>query len=226
MTWKRLALLLALVCVVQTYRECTRRVSRREVADCPKVEVSRSSSSNVEGFSDESQPQGATGKPALTGPSFHAYGFGITVPAWAMFFVPKAGEDIRSYRDRMLPIAQKAIAPQRARVARSRDELAQLIHMDTHQLAELDGATTETATNLENKLMGAFANGDFDPSTFKPMTAVNLAKDLIDEVEHGNQRWQGALSQDQRAKLAQHPFDFADYLAFSTPWENLLKVFD
>ncbi len=219
--------MLALVCVYQTYRECTRRVPRHEVADCSKVETDRRSSSSSSGFSDEAQPQGATPKPALGGgATFHAYGFGVTVPPWAMFFVPKAGEDIRAYRDRMLPIAQQAIAPQRARVARSRDELAQLIHMDTHQLAELDTATSEAASALENRVMGAFANGDFDPATFKPMTGVTLAKDLIDDVEHGNQRWQAALSDDQRAKLAQHPFDFADYLAFSTPWENLLKVFD
>jgi hypothetical protein len=30
------------------------------------------------------------------------------------------------------------------------------------------------------------------------------------------------LREDQRKALAQHPFDFADYLVFSTPWEDAL----
>ena len=226
MSWKRLAILLALTCGYQLYRDCTRPGRRREIVECPKVETPRVSPSAMAGFSDDAQPSGATERPALVGAGFHAYGFSVTVPPWAMFFVPQKGEDAKSYKDRMLPIALKAIAPQRARVARSRDELAQLIHMDTHQRAELDGATTETASALENRVMTAFASGEFDPATFKPMTGVTLAKDLIDDVEHGNQRWQASLSDEQRAKLAQHPFDFGDYLVFSTPWEDLLKFLD
>lgn len=226
MSWKRLAILLALVGAFQQYRWCTRRALKPDLADCPKVDATRTFTPSG-GFADDGAPSTtATAKPALPGASFHAYGFSVTVPPWAMFFVPHAGEDMRSYRDRMLPIAQKAIAPQRARVARARDEVAQLIHMDTHQRAELDGATADTASALENRVMGAFANGDFDPATFKPMTGVTLAKGLIDDVEHGNQRWQASLSDEQRAKLAQHPFDFADYLVFSTPWEDLLKFLD
>lgn len=226
MSWKRLAIVLALLGAFQQYRWCTRRALRPEAVDCPKVDASRTLTPS-DGFTggDDATARAAQ-KPALTGTTFHAYGFGVTVPPWAMFFVPHAGEDMRSYRDRMLPIAQKAIAPQRARVARSRDELAQVIHMDAHQRAELDGATGETASALENRVMGAVANGDFDPATFKAMTGVTLAKGLIDDVERGNQRWQASLSDEQRAKLAQHPFDFADYLVFSTPWEDLLKFLD
>jgi hypothetical protein len=32
------------------------------------------------------------------------------------------------------------------------------------------------------------------------------------------------LREDQKAKLAQHPFDFADYLLFSARWEDALGV--
>ena len=226
MSWKRLAILLAVLCTYQLYRDCTRPARRRDlIADCPRADATRAPHAAMDGFTDEARPT-TSERPSVQGAGFHAYGFSVTVPPWAMFFVPQKGEDMKSYRDRMLPIAQQAIAPQRARVARSRDELAQLIHMDAHQRAELDGATTETASALENRVMAAVANGDFDPATFKPMTGVTLAKDLIDTVEHGNQRWQAALSTDQRAKLAQHPFDFGDYLVFSTPWEDLLKFLD
>lgn len=226
MSWKRLAILLALVCSYQLYRDCTRRAPRSHAADCPRSEVtSHTVTPDRAGFGDdEAHPQAEGETPAVKTPGFHIAGFGVSVPPWAMFFVPRAGEDLRAYRDRLLPIAERAIAPQRTRVAHARDELAQLIHMDARQRAELDGATTETATALENRVMSGIANGDFELATFKPMTGVGLAMDLLDTVEKGNQRWQSSLSQDQKAKLSGHPFDFADYLVFSTPWEDLLKL--
>ena len=42
---------------------------------------------------------------------------------------PRPGETMRDYRDRVLPIAELAIAPQRARVARTRDDFATLAHI-------------------------------------------------------------------------------------------------
>jgi hypothetical protein len=75
-------------------------------------------------------------------------------------------------------------------------------------------------------VLGALMNGEVSPATFKPMIGVDIARDLIDIVERGNRRFLDSLDADQRAKLAQHPFDFGDYLVFSTPWENALKFFD
>ena len=72
------------------------------------------------------------------------------------------------------------------------------------------------------ELVGAVLAGDFSPSTFKPMTGVQMARDVLDAVDHGNQRFLSSLSDDQRAALGQHPFDFGDYLLFSTRWEDAL----
>ena len=74
--------------------------------------------------------------------------------------------------------------------------------------------------------MGAVLNGELSPSTFKPMTGVSVARDLLDIVGRGNHRFLDSLHDDQRAKLAQHPFDFGDYLVFSTPWEAALSFLD
>jgi len=79
---------------------------------------------------------------------------GFTVPSWALWFAPHPGEDLRSYRDRLLPLAKAAIAPQRARVARSRDDFAALANLDPHQRAELDSAAQETAAALQERVMG------------------------------------------------------------------------
>jgi len=132
------------------------------------------------------------------------------------------GEDLRSYRDRMLPIAQAALAPQRARVARSRDDFAAAVGLDPSQRAELDKAAQEAGTQIEDKVLNALLSGDLQPSTFKPMTGVSLARDVLDTVDRANQKFLSTLTTDQRAALAKHPFDFADYLLFSVRWEDAL----
>ena len=73
---------------------------------------------------------------------------------------------------------------------------------------------------------GAVLNGEISPATFKPIIGVSIARELINIVERGNRRFHDSLRDDQRAKLAEHPFDFGDYLIFSTPWEDALKFLD
>ena len=58
--------------------------------------------------------------------------------------------------------------------------------------------------------------------------AMAIYQDLVDEYDFAHRynsvkRFVGTLSEDQRAKLAQHPFDFADYLLFSTKWEDAIS---
>jgi cation diffusion facilitator CzcD-associated flavoprotein CzcO len=126
----------------------------------------------------------------------------------------------------MMPLAVAVVAPQRARVARSLDSFAALARLDSQQRAELDGAAHQAATAIQERVMDAVVNGEFDPATFKPMAGVDMAHDLLEIVERGNRRFVGSLREDQRAQLAQHPFDFGDYLVFSTPWEAALELLE
>ena len=141
------------------------------------------------------------------------------MPAWALRLAPQRGESLRAYRDRILPLAQAAIAPQRARVARTRDDFARL---DPHQRAELDAAVADAATAIQARILTAFTSGELRPATFKPMTGVAIARDVLDIVDRGNTRFLGSLNADQKTELASHRFDFADYLLFTTHWENAL----
>ncbi|HET9627723.1 MAG TPA: hypothetical protein VFP84_40475, partial [Kofleriaceae bacterium] len=169
---------------------------------------------------DRGRPrEAAASEPPAHGASF----YGFSAPPWAVWLAPHPGESLRDYRDRVLPLARTAIAPQRARVARSRDDFAARANLDAHQRAELDAAAREAADALEERVIGAVMNGDFAPSAFKPMAGVSFARDLLDIVARGNQRFVDALSEAQRAQLAQHPFDFGDYLVFATPWENAVS---
>jgi hypothetical protein len=221
--WRNVCFVLGAVCLAQLWRDCHREPDVVAAAACPRPGPSRSAEHTF-ATDDHAAPRPDEAPPSGEPEGLNLYGF--TVPPWALWFAPQPGEDLRTYRDRLLPLAQSAIAPQRARVARGRDSFAALAHLDAHQRAELDGATQDTASALQERVLGALMNGEVSPATFKPMVGVDIARDLIDIVERGNRRFLDSLDADQRAKLAQHPFDFGDYLVFSTPWENALKFFD
>jgi hypothetical protein len=236
-SWRNLSLLFAAICAYQLWRDCGSPLAEPQVAtDCRPVRPSsRGIGSSVPGEQteridlpgksdrlDRISSDSEASEPGSGGLTIA----GFTIPSWAVWLAPHPGEDLRSYRDRMLPLAQAAMAPQRARVARSRDAFAQLANLDAHQRAELDGAAQETAAQIQDRVMSAVLGGELLPATFKPMAGVTIARDVLEIVGRGNRRFLEALRDDQRARLARHPFDFGDYLVFSTPWEDALKFLD
>ncbi|MEO6777250.1 MAG: hypothetical protein ABI467_30255 [Kofleriaceae bacterium] len=205
-SWRTAAIVLALVCGVQRWQSCTRSAATRIVAR----DVAR----------DAAIPPSLALARVLvpassTPPTRVRTWFGFRPPAWAAHLLPQPGENMRAYRDRILPIAQVVIAPQRARVARLRDRL------DDHQRAALDQAAGEAAAAIEARVTKAVVDGELQ--TVTPMTGVTMARELLDIVERGNTRFASALTADQRDQLASSRFDFADYLLFATPWEDALN---
>jgi hypothetical protein len=214
--WRTTSFVLGAACTVQLWRSCTASdppaASDIRTAS-PALRVARIAQPACPAIADQPAPGPITA-------------YGIALPGWAGWLAPHPGEDLRSYRDRMLPVAQAAVAPQRARVARGRDGFAQLANLDAHQRAELEAAAQDTAAALQDRVLAAVFNGELSPATFKPMTGVAVARDVLDIVARGNQRFVDSLHDDQRAALAHHPFDFGDYLVFATPWEDALKLLD
>jgi hypothetical protein len=102
--------------------------------------------------------------------------------------------------------------------------MAANLGLDTRQRGELDAASQAAANAIEERVLAAIMNEELSPATFKPMVGIGMARDLLDVVDRENHRFVDSLHDDQRAKLAQHPFDFADYLVFSTKWEDMLKL--
>ncbi len=72
--------------------------------------------------------------------------------------------------------------------------------------------------------MDSLLGGQLTPRTFKPMTGVAIARDVLDSIDRANQRFMASLCEDQKAQLSGHPFDVADYLLFSARWEDALGV--
>jgi hypothetical protein len=225
--WRNLCLVLGAVCIVQLWRGCDRPDAEpARAADCP----SPTASSRPPGATMSSERTATTaGVPPSSierAPRDGLTAYGFTIPSWAIWFAPHPGEDLRAYRKRMLPLAQAAIAPQRARVARGRDSFAALANLDPRQRTELDAAARDTASALQDRVMSAVLGGELAPASFKPMAGVSIARELLDIIGRGERRFTDTLRDDQRAALAQHPFDFGDYLLFSTPWEDALSFLD
>lgn len=139
---------------------------------------------------------------------------------WALDLVrPRPGEDLLAYRDRVLPIAQAVIAPQRTRVAARRREVAAEARLDERQLAELDAACGEAADAIVNRVWEAVGSGEVWPR-LRPAAGVALAADLLAAVVAADRRFRSALSAEQLAVVDREGFDVADYLLFSVPWEQ------
>jgi hypothetical protein len=214
-TWRNTALALAVVCGCQRWQSCSRGAAPAEPAT-PELRPARETPATPTTATTAPLP----GEPAATpGKTLH----GFKIPAWAMRLAPQRGETLRAYRDRILPVAELAVAPQRARVARLRVDFAQL---DPRQRAELDAAVADAARAIEDRVRTALASGELAPATFKPMTGIAVARDVLAIVDRGNTRFLGSLTPDQRTRLASHRFDFADYLAFSARWEDALHALD
>ena len=229
MMWKNLAIVLGLLSIGLAYRDCTRSSSSSAgAATAPATTVATSAPRRGADWSSshhDSDASAARDEQMLAEPEPQPTGLrfnGIQLPAWTAYLAPMPGENLHDYKDRMLPLAEAAIAPQRARVAAARDQLVAAAHLDDAQKAALDKAAQTCATEIEDKLLSSALAGAFDPSTFKPMTGVSTARDVLDSIDRANQQFVSTLSTDQRAALAQQPFDFADYLLFSTRWEDAL----
>jgi hypothetical protein len=236
MTWRNLAIGSLVLCAWLGWRDCTRGRPRRAaptVAACEQVLGDRDlgswhTTTRSRAAGDGEDDGGDGGDATTAGDAPRGDGgltfYGFHIPGWALELGPQPGENLLAYRDRMVPIAQAAIAPQRARVGRGRDDFAAVANLDDGQKAELDAAVSEAAATIQDRVLNAALGGELSPSRFKPMTGVQLARDVLDAVDHANQRFLGTLREDQRAKLAEHPFDLADYLVFSTRWEDALGM--
>ncbi|MBA3457900.1 MAG: hypothetical protein H0T42_32760 [Deltaproteobacteria bacterium] len=223
--WRTTAIVLGLACSWQQWRACNRPAPAKQVVtDCkPTPSTSRSHATSSGGFAEDSPSDDTVEPPRPSPANVGAQFFGVKIPGWARSLAPQPGEDLRDYRDRMIPLAQMAVAPQRARLARSREDFAKAANLDERQLAALDAAAKETATAIQDRLFNAVLSGEFAPGSFKPMNAVTVARDVLDLVDRANKKFTGSLREDQRGKLASHPFDFGDYLVFSTRWEDAIS---
>ena len=229
MSWRGACLAFAALAVVQTWRACHRPARPAPSAEaCAELDRRGDGEARVRG-GDGARPARAGGGSAVRNPDSPADdvgggdgGFAVSVPAWALWLAPQPGEDLLAYRDRMVPLAQAAVAPHRARVARGREAFAAAAGLDARQQAELDAAVAEAADAIQTRVLDAVLGGELHPSRFKPMTGISAARDVLDAVDRAQRRFLASLREDQRAALARHPFDLADYLVFSTRWEDAL----
>lgn len=229
--WRNVAAVLALLCLVMAWRNCHRPRAAAPADACADDERTRRADCSGRGdFGDDgsgsrsgrARSGGGSDDLAAEDDEENSPAWSVTAPAWVLWLAPQPGEDLLDYRDRIVPLAQAAVAPHRSRVDRGRDDFAAAAGLNSSQRAELDAAVEEAATAIQDRVMNAAFGGELLPSTFKPTTGVAVARDVLDAVDKANRRFQGTLRDDQRAALSKHPFDVADYLLFSTRWEDMI----
>jgi hypothetical protein len=144
---------------------------------------------------------------------------------WAVrFLTPHPGESILDYRDRVVPVAQLAVAPHRKRVAESRRRFAEAAALDARQQQVLDTAVQRAADDIKDHVMQGVLSGELLPPHVRPASAVAFARDVLDLLDRANREFRAALSHEQLAHLDAGGFDVIDYLFFSTRWEDVLGV--
>ena len=128
-----------------------------------------------------------------------------------------------AYRDRVLPIAQAVVAPQRLRVDERRRAMVAAAGLDPGQAEALDAAVAETSDAIVNRVWQALATDEIWPRP-RPSAAVALAGELLRSVTDGEDRFRRVLRDDQRVAVDRSGFDFVDYLVFSVPWEERFGI--
>jgi hypothetical protein len=223
--WRLVAIALAVACALMWWRGRGARAPRTAAPATAATATDRAGAPR-HGFADDGpRAAGDDATPDDDGaPDDGVVVFGVRLPAWLAWFAPQPGEDLLAYRDRMVPLAQAAVAPHRERVQRGRAAFEQEARLDDRQRAELDAAVDEAGAAIQDRILQGVLSGELMPGQLKPSTGVAFVGDVLDAVEGANARFTRALRDDQREALAHHPFDVADYLLFSVRWEDMLGV--
>jgi hypothetical protein len=149
----------------------------------------------------------------------------IGIPPALLAMAPAPGENLNDYRDRMIPVVQQLVEPQRQRVRDARARFEQAAALDAGQKAALDAAADQAAEAILDRVLQGALSGELRPG-MQPMTAIAAARDLLDAVLAAEQRFKAALGADPSAAMAGSRFDFADYVLFATRWEQMLGLAD
>ena len=144
---------------------------------------------------------------------------------WLGDFVrPRPGEGLLEYRDRIVPAAQLAIAPQRQAVARSLERFAADAGLSEDQRAEVDAVIGRAEDALKERVRSAVWGGELFRPGVRPIDGVRFARDLLDRVLVADAELRATLTPGQVEVLDRSGFDVAFYLLVATRWEQLVGV--
>lgn len=230
-----MALALMVVVVILWWRDCSRprtdapgraredRAGERAESRSTSRAASgtRGRPAQVPAASAQPWDEGEEEPPLPTGPNLRQQ----IADHWAVrFLTPQPGETLLDYRDRVVPVAQLAVAPHRTRVAESRRRFVEAAALDERQQQALDAAVERAASDIQDHVMQSVLSGELMPPRVRPARAVAFARDVLDLLDRANREFRATLTSSQLAALDESGFDVIDYLVFSTRWEDLLGV--
>jgi hypothetical protein len=144
---------------------------------------------------------------------------------WVADFVkPRPGEGLLEYRDRLVPVAQVAIAPQRAAAERSLAGSITAAGLGDAGRAQVDEILGEAQSLLKQRIQNAVFGGELFGPGVAPIDSVKFARDLLDTVIAADTALRAALTPAQRRAFDDSGFDVAVYLLVATRWEQIIGV--
>ncbi len=230
-TWRTLSLVFAVTTVLAWWQACKTRATltdERAARDLDRALAEVRPGTTAPAPGDDSPRTHADGERAASGdrngpPVTPVVKLPTEVGALAAAFAPLPDETMFDYRDRILPVAEQLLAPQRARVQRDLDRFADEAGLDAEQRAALDQTVRDTADRLRERVIQGVMNGEVMPP-WRPTSVVGFGRDVLDILDQMAHRFRDSLTPAQRDALDAGRFDPIDYLAFSTRWEEMLGV--
>jgi hypothetical protein len=144
---------------------------------------------------------------------------------WLAGFVrPQPGEGIFEYRDRLVPVAQMAIAPHRQAVDGLLDRSIAGAGLSAGDRAEVDAIIGDAQRQLKERIQNGVFGGELFGPGAKPIGGVRFARDLLEVVIAADDALRAALSPAERRAFDEVGFDLAFYLLVATRWEELIGV--
>jgi hypothetical protein len=241
--WRNTSLLLMVVVAILWWRDCARPRGAGRTAERAETPSARARSRSThagtsvrpglgpgepgdeppDGLDDDPEDALGDGAPPVLGPDLRQQ----LADHWVVrFLTPHPGESMLDYRDRVVPVAQLAVAPHRTRVAASRRRFAEAAALTAEQEQALDAAVQRAADDIEDHVMQAVLSGELLPPRVRPARAVAFARDILDLLARADREFRSALGPGQLAHLDAGGFDVVDYLFFSTRWEDALGVIE
>jgi hypothetical protein len=130
-------------------------------------------------------------------------------------------ESAEAYRARLAPLVRAFLAAPRQRVAGWRAEAERVAGLGPVEHAAIDAIVADAHAEALALTNAAVATGELTPYARNVTGTLAYAGGLGAVLAGAEVRLAAALDEPARRALAETGFDFAEYLALTTPWEAL-----
>jgi hypothetical protein len=131
------------------------------------------------------------------------------------------GESDADYKARVQPVIATALAAPRDRIAEKRRQFEEAAGVTAEQRAQMDAAFQSSEGELLKLADASVAAGDLTPYERNTHGMLNFVGSTVGTVDALDAQLGKILTPDQRGLMGEAGFDWLEYVALTTPWENV-----